>query len=76
MVSLTLAISDELKKEMDQFPEINWSVIAREAILKRIMLLKKIKEFTKDSDLTEEDAVRIGKKVNEGLAARHGFVKK
>jgi len=71
MVSLTLSIPEDLKKEMERFPEMNWSVIAREAIRQRIMILKRIKEFSKDSELTEEDAVRIGRKINEGLAKRY-----
>lgn len=71
MVSLTLSVSDDLRKEMEEFPEINWSVIAREAITKRLILLKRIKEFSKDSELTEEDALRIGKQVNKSLALRH-----
>ena len=40
MVSLTLSIPEDLKKEMERFPEMNWSVIAREAIRQRIMILK------------------------------------
>ena len=71
MVSLTLSIPEDLKREMEKLPEINWSVIAREAIRQRIMILKRIKEFSKDSELTEEDAVRIGRKINEGLAKRY-----
>jgi hypothetical protein len=73
MTNITLAVPDELKKEMEKFPEINWSEIARAAIKKRILLLKQIKEFTKDSELTEEDAIRLGRKVNEGLAKRYGI---
>ena len=65
MVSLTLAIPDELKEEMEIFPEINWSVIAREAIKKRLMILKRIKEFSKDSDLTEQDAIELGRRINQ-----------
>ena len=71
MVSLTLSIPEDLKREMEKLPEINWSVIAREAIRQRIMILKRIKEFSRDSELTEEDAVRIGRKINEGLAKRY-----
>jgi len=70
MVSLTLAIPEELKKEMERFPEMNWSEIAREAIKRRVLLLHKMQEFTQESELTEQEALRIGKKVNEGLAKR------
>ncbi len=71
MVNITLAVSDDIKREMEKFPEINWSVIAREAIRRRVELLKKFREFTKDSTMTEEDAIRLGRKVNEGLRKRY-----
>lgn len=71
MVSLTLSVPEDMKHEMDQFPEMNWSEIARAAIKKRLLLMRRIREFSKESELTEEDAVRIGRKVNEGLMKRH-----
>ena len=76
MVNITLSIPDELKKEMEKFPEINWSEIARAAIKKRIEILRFFKEFTKDSILTEEDAIRIGRKVNKALAKRYAGIRK
>ena len=71
MVSITLAVPKELKLEMDEFPEINWSAIARDAIKQKIILLKKFREFTKESSITEEDALRLGKKTNKNLAKRY-----
>jgi hypothetical protein len=76
MVSITLAVPEELKKEMDSFPEMNWSAVAREAIKKKIILLKKFREFTKDSTLTEEDALLLGKEVNKALAKRYARKKR
>ena len=70
MVNVTLSISEDVKIEMEMFPEINWSEIARAAIKKRIMILKKIKEFSRDSELTEEDAIEIGRKVKESLTKK------
>ncbi|MEK6982709.1 MAG: hypothetical protein AABX38_07275 [Candidatus Micrarchaeota archaeon] len=71
MVSITLAVPSELKKDMDEFPDINWSAVARSAIKQKVILLKKFREFTKDSTMTQEDALRLGKLVNEGLAKRY-----
>jgi hypothetical protein len=71
MVSITLAVPAELKRDMDQFPEINWSAVAREAIKQKILLLKKFREFTKDSTLTDEDALRLGAEVSKAVARRH-----
>ncbi|MDP1695851.1 MAG: hypothetical protein Q8L29_02990 [archaeon] len=73
MTNITLAVPDELRKEMEKFPEMNWSEIARAAIKKRILLLKQIKELTKDSELTEEDAIRLGREVNKAAAKRYGI---
>ncbi|MEW6722047.1 MAG: hypothetical protein AB1324_02205 [Candidatus Micrarchaeota archaeon] len=71
MVSITLAVPAELKKEMDEFPEINWSAVARDAIKQKIILLRKFREFTKESQLTDEDALSIGKQVNKSLSKRY-----
>jgi len=66
MTNITLAVSEDIRREMEMFPEINWSVIAREAIKKRIEMLKKFREFAKDSKLTEEDAMELGRKLKKG----------
>lgn len=74
MVSMTLAIPEELKKEMDRHPEMNWSEIARQAIkerLEKFLLLKKMDEMLKNSKLTEKDAIMLGRKVNKALAKRY-----
>jgi len=71
VVSITLAVPTELKHEMDAFPEINWSAVAREAIKQKLALLKKFREFTRESTITEEEALRLGKEVNKVLAKRY-----
>ena len=71
MVSITLAVPAELKDDMDAFPDINWSAVAREAIKQKIILLKKFREFTKDSEMTEEDALRLGAEVSKAVEKRY-----
>jgi len=71
MVSITLSVPAELKKDMDKFPELNWSAVAREAIKRKILLLKKFREFSKDSELTEEDSIVLGNKVNKNLSKKY-----
>lgn len=73
MVSVTLSVPTDLKEDMDEFREMNWSEVARDAIKKKVAMLKIMKEFTKNSTLTEKDALELGRKVNEGLAKRHGI---
>ena len=71
MVNITLSVPEELKKEMDEIPDINWSEVARTAIKNKILLLKRFKEFTRESILTEKDALELGRKVNRSLVKRY-----
>lgn len=71
MVSVTLSVPQDIKHEMDGFPEINWSAIAREAIQQRLVLLHKFREFSKNSTLTEEEALQFGKEVSQKVRMRH-----
>ncbi|MBI5000188.1 MAG: hypothetical protein HZB92_01480 [Euryarchaeota archaeon] len=71
MVNMTLAVPKELKHEMDDFPEINWSEVARIAFRRRIEALRIVKEFTSESELTEKDAIELGRKVNKALRKRY-----
>jgi predicted CopG family antitoxin len=70
MPNLTISIPEELRKELSEFKVMNWSEVAREAFEKKIVQLKILESFSKDSELTQEDALRLGKKVNEALSKR------
>jgi len=41
MATITLNIPEELKKQMDKMPEVNWTAVLRTMILKRTKQLKK-----------------------------------
>ena len=71
MVSITLSVPEEMKHEMDVFQEINWSAVARQAIKKKLLMLEKFKEFTKDSTLTEEEALEFGREVSAKSMKKH-----
>lgn len=71
MVSITLSVPENIKQEMDQFHEINWSAVAREAIKKKLLLLERFRQFAKNSTLTEEDALSLGRAVSVAAAKRH-----
>ncbi|MEK6899644.1 MAG: hypothetical protein AABX05_00830 [Nanoarchaeota archaeon] len=70
MVSITLAVPAELKIEMDQHPELNWSEVARQAIKEKLALLAKMDKLLSKSRLTEKDALELGRKVNKAAAKR------
>ncbi len=68
MTNITLSIPPELKKEMEKFPEINWSEVARSSIKQKILELNFLKGLSMDSELTPEDALKMGQEVNILLA--------
>ena len=71
MPTLTLAIPEEMKQEMDECPEINWSEVARAAIREKLIHLGAFKVIVGKSKLTEEEALelslKLGKKVNRSM---------
>ncbi len=70
MVSITLAVPQELKSEMDKHPEMNWSEVARQAIREKIELFKRMDKLVENSKFTEKDAIELGRKVRRGIGKR------
>lgn len=70
MVNVTLSIPTDLKHKMENFAEINWSAVAREAFDEKINDLEFIKKFKSKSTLSEKDAINLGKELNKRLAKR------
>lgn len=71
MTTITLSMPDELKKEMDESKEINWSEVARTAIRQKLAQLRILKSIAAKSKLTEKDALELGKKINKSLHERY-----
>jgi len=71
MTNLTLSISKELKEMMENFPEINWSEVARDSIKKKIAQLNFLKGFRIDSEISPEDALNLGREISELLLNRY-----
>ncbi len=71
MATLTLAIPEDLKKEMDQVKVINWSEVAREAIREKLAQLRLFKAIVAKSKLTEKDALELGRKIRSGIHEHH-----
>jgi len=73
MVNVTLSVPEEMKRKMEEFRIINWSEVAREAFMQKIADLEFLREFKSKSSLTEEDALRLGRKVNKALVKKYGL---
>ena len=73
MTNMTLAVPEDLHMIMKKHKEIKWSEIARDALWNQAKKLELMDKILSKSKLTEKDALEFGRKVNEGLAARHGL---
>ncbi|MBS3158185.1 hypothetical protein J4206_02770 [Candidatus Woesearchaeota archaeon] len=71
MTTMTLAVPNELKHKLDEFPEMNWSEIARQAFMQKIRDLEFLKKFKENSTMTEEDALKLGAELNKKLAKKY-----
>lgn len=74
MGNLTLSIPDKIRREMEEFKEINWSEISREAIitkLKKLFLLRKLEKLLEKSELSEEKTMELGESVKELMWKRY-----
>lgn len=71
MASLTLAVPAELKQKMDSFRYINWSEVARAAIVNKVQMLQRMDKLLSKSILTQEDTIKYGRLINKHIWKRH-----
>lgn len=71
MPNMTLAIPADLKKKMDHFKEINWSEVARQAILQKTTLLEKMNNLFSKSKLTEQEIDRYAIALKKKILGKH-----
>lgn len=70
MPNLTLAIPEEMRRKMAMFPEINWSEVARRAIIEKTELLERMQALVSRSELTEREAIRLGERAKRNVWKR------
>jgi len=64
----SIILPEELKHRIEQFPEVDWSAIAMDAIserLQRLALNQVFDNLLENSELSEEDALRLSEEVKE-----------
>ena len=72
---MTFAVPEELHAIMKKYDTIKWSEIARKALWEQARKLELMDKLLAKSKLTEEDALEIGRRINKGMAKRHGLIK-
>lgn len=75
MPNITLSIPEDLKKEMDSLPEINWSEVTRGYLSEKVKRLAFLKELEERLESNEEKeltkwSVELGRKAKKGRFKR------
>lgn len=70
MPTVTVNVDDELKTQMEEHPEINWSEVARNAFEEKVDDLEMMERLTADSELTEEDVEELSEIIDTNVAQR------
>lgn len=73
MVSVTVSIPEEIKKKMEQFPEVNWSGLVRTIIENKVHNLvwkEEMKKRINEDKEFNDWSVFMGKKVKQGMGQR------
>lgn len=71
MASLTLSIPEEIREKMREFPEINWSEVARQAITEKARLLEKMNRLLAAGGLDQGEAQEIEREIKKRVAKKH-----
>ena len=51
MAEVTIRIPDELKKKIDEHPEINWLEVFRKMVIRKVEQLKKFEELVERGEI-------------------------
>lgn len=70
MGTLSVSVPDELREQMVQLEEINWSAVARKAFEEKIKEVEFLRNMAKKSKLTDKDVEEIAAKINKSMAKK------
>ena len=71
MTNMTLALPKDLHKIMRKHKEVRWSEVARQALLNQAKKMELMEKLLEKSELTEKDALEIGRKINKSMHERY-----
>jgi hypothetical protein len=69
-INLTLSIPVELRKEMEQFPEVNWSALMKRLLqsqVKKLILKEQLLKQLESEKEFDAEALRIGDEIKEAV---------
>ena len=71
MAEIKVEVPEDLKREVEQVSEIDWSLAVSRLIKEKFERLARLKRIVSKSELSEEKAVELSGKISESLARRY-----
>ena len=71
MVELIIEIPEDLKRRMSELHGIDWERLINTFVREKVSEWARLRLIVEKSELTEKDAIELGRKVNESLAKRY-----
>lgn len=68
---MTIRVPEDLKKEIDNHPEINWSEVARQSMWSYIKKLEVAEEIASQSEFTEKEAKNLSEDLKQDIAEHY-----
>jgi len=75
MVNITLSVSEELKKRLQKYDEVNWSAVTRRALEEHLNKMEIAEKIASKGKLTRKDADEISKLIKRDIAKAHGLIR-
>ncbi|HLC58138.1 MAG TPA: hypothetical protein VJH95_06190 [Candidatus Nanoarchaeia archaeon] len=70
MPILSVSIPNELKHQMDNLEEINWSAVARKAFEEKVQQMLFLHQLAAKSKLTNKDALKLSNKISRSISKK------
>ena len=73
MVNITLAISEDLKEELQKHKEVNWSAVIRKALQEHLRKVHIAEAIASKSNFTKKDVEELTKLAKKEIANQYGI---
>ena len=70
MGELKVKVPEELRLDMDEFPDVKWQVVVRKLLKAQVARMRELKAIVAKSAFTEQDVAELSAEVDEAVARR------
>ena len=70
MGEFVVTVPEELRADMDEFPDVKWQVVVRKLRKAQVVRMRELSATVAKSAFTEQDVVELSVEVDEAVARR------